>query len=364
MPLTNRPTPLANRPTTDERRRAQSAGRRRPGTRLAALLALCALFVLAACGSGPRPPEGQAPSGAALPSEAAGAPASEAASHVRYPITVTDDTGAALTFAAAPRRIASFVPSATDLLLALGAGDRIVAIDKYSAPQFPEVEGAAVMDSYNVDFEALVALRPDLVLTLPGPYLDQMHNLGLQVYILEPEDADGVARDLRTLGEILDLAAQGEQAARRLEDQVSRVAAQLGTLSDASRPKVFFEASANPIFTAGRGSYVDFLIRAAGGTNVFGDQETAYPQVTAEEVVARAPDVIIGTKSDPGLDELRAGRRPGWESVPAVRNGRIYAYDDALLVQPDTHVAEAIRALAHDLHPDLVPLASEAGASR
>lgn len=350
--------------TTIQDERQETAGRTRrrgPSVRLSlAPVFLALLLIFAGCGGGSAATRG----GAAAPSEQAGAPASEAASHVAYPITVTDDAGTTLTFASAPERVASFVPSATDMLLALGAEGRIAAIDKYSAPQFPEVQGAAVMDSYNVDFEALAALRPDLILTLPGPYLDQMHNLGFTVFILQPADAEGVARDLRTLGRILDREAQGEREAQRIETEVAEVSGRLSGLSDAERPKVFFEASDNPIFTAGRGSYVDFLIRAAGGVNVFGDQETAYPQVTAEEIVARAPDVIIGTKSDPGLAELRAHGRPGWESVPAVRDGRIYAYDDALLVQPDTHVADAIRALAYDLHPDLVPGPSEAGPSR
>lgn len=308
----------------------------------APLLALAVL--LSGCGS-----HQAAPNSAAAPSETT----SEAA-RTHYPLTIQDDTGQRLTFTSAPTRVAAFIPSATDMILALGQKDRLVAIDKYSAPQYPQVTGVAVMDSYDVDFERLVALKPDLVLTLPGPYLQKMHDLGLPVFILQPADAEGILQDLGRLGQVLDVQGKADQVVAGLRAKTQAVEKDLAAISGQPRVKVFFETSDNPIFTAGKGSYVDSLITAAGGINIFGDQNSAYPQVSAEEVIRRAPDVIIGTKSDQSMVDLKAHGRAGWENVPAVKNGRIYLYDDTLLVQADTHVADAIRALARDLYPDAV----------
>lgn len=301
--------------------------------------------MLAACGP-------KVPSTSTMQTQAPAGPAQ--ASETAYPVTVKDDLGHALTFDAAPQRIVPFVPSATDILLALGLKDRIVAVDKWSAGQYEEVAGLPAMDSYNVDYEKLVALKPDLILTIPGQYLDKMRQLGLKVFVLQPSDVQGVYRDFETLGRVTGAQEKAEQVVEALKQGIEPVERAVAAIPADKRVKVYYESWNDPIYSAGPGSFVDALIREAGGVNVLADADQPWPSPSAEDVIRKAPDVIIGPASNTALNDLKAGKRPGWGSVPAVKNGRVYMLDDALLSQPDTHVDDAIRALAHDFYPDVV----------
>ncbi|MBE3590386.1 MAG: ABC transporter substrate-binding protein [Firmicutes bacterium] len=312
--------------------------------------ALVLASLLAACG--PKVPPASTPSAntPATTTAASEAQASEAA----YPVTVQDDLGQELTFDQAPQRIVPFVPSATDIVLALGLKDRIVAVDKWSAGQYKDVQGLPAMDSYNVDYEKLEALKPDLILTLPGQYLDKMRQLGLKVFVLQPADVQGVYRDFETLGRVTGTKAQAEKVIEELKAGIEPVEKAVAAIPAEKRVKVYYESWNDPIYSAGPGSFVDGLIREAGGVNVLADAKQPWPSPSAEEVIQRAPDVIIGPASNTSLKDLQAGKRPGWGSVPAVKNGRVYILDDALLSQPDTHIDDAIHALAHDFYPDVV----------
>ncbi|MDI3269312.1 MAG: ABC transporter substrate-binding protein [Bacillota bacterium] len=301
-------------------------------TRLLSILLLLLLITAAACGQ------------ALAPVARTETPA-QGEDRFLFPVTVTDDLGETLTFEQPPQRIGAFVPSATDLLLALGLKDRIAVVDAYSAAQFPEVEGIPQTDTYNIDFEALAAQNLDLILTLPGQYLDRMWELGLKVYVLQPSDIDGIYRNFLNLGKVSGIPEEARQVVDGLQQAVQAVMEQAASIPDAEKLTVYAENWNDPIYAAGAGSYTDALIRAAGGKNILFDSETPWPQVSAEEVIARAPQVILVTAGDPGGRELVEGTRPGWQSVPAVADRRVYVVPDELISQPGSRVGEAVQFL-------------------
>ncbi|MBT9259004.1 MAG: ABC transporter substrate-binding protein [Clostridiales bacterium] len=300
--------------------------------RLLSLLMLLLLLTAAACGPAPSP-------------AADNHPAQEEAAPSLFPVTVTDDLGQELTFTQPPQRIGAFVPSATDLLLTLGMKDRIAVVDPYSAAQFPEVEGITQMDTYNIDFEFLVAQKLDLILTLPGQYLDRMRELGLKVYVLQPSDIEGVYRNFLNIGKVAGIPDTADEVVKGLRQAMQPILEKVARIPEDQRVTVYAENWNDPIYAAGAGSYTDALIRAAGGKNILHDSEQPWPQVNAEDIIARAPEVILVTAGNPGGEELVKGTRPGWESVPAVVNRRVYVVPDELISQPGSRVAEAVQFL-------------------
>lgn len=239
-----------------------------------------------------------------------------------------------------PTRIVSLVPSVTELLFALGAGPSVVGVtENDNFP--PEVSELPRVGDLSVDYERLLALTPDLVVT--DANFDQGHGerlkeLGIPVLTLESASLAGLRDSLLRLGEVCGREARARELLAQLDrelDQVRRQASQL-----ARRPSVFVEIWPEPLMTAGGGTFVSELVELAGGDNLFADVKE-YPSVSDEQLVARDPAVIILTVSSP--EEVAS--RSGWSGLQAVKSGRVYRVDSDLLVRPTLRVSQALSRL-------------------
>jgi iron complex transport system substrate-binding protein len=287
-----------------------------------------------------------------------------AAAATTYPLTVTDDSGVAATFAAAPKRIVSLSPGFTEIVFALGAGDRLVAVDSFS--DYPPAAQAIQprLRTYPApSVEAIVGLDPDLVLSLvePDDTLDQLRRQGIPVLKLFPRDFDATVVAITRLGDVLDASGR---AAPIADDMRRRRDAVVAAVAAADRPSVYEELDAtDPTkpFAAGPRGFYGQLIDLAGGTNVFADLPGDFAQVSAEAIIERNPDVILLTDADlpenPQTPELVAAR-PGWDTIGAVRNGAIYPVRGTLVSTPGPRLAQGLETLAAILHPDRVPAPS------
>ncbi len=285
-------------------------------------------------------------------------PLKTAFAQATYPLMVVDDTGASTTFAGPPQRIVSLSPGYTEDVFALGAGDRLVAVDSYS--DYPP-EAAAVetrLTTYpSPSVEALVALQPDLVLSLveKDDVVAQLRQQGIPVLRLLPADFDATVQVILTLGQVLDVADRAEAIAADMRARRDAVAQ---TVADAPAPSVFYEMDASdPIrpFAAGPRGFYGQLVELAGGRNIFADIPGDFGQVSAESVIARNPDLIILADAyspynpqTPALVSLR----PGWDAITAVRDGAIYAVDADILSRPSPRLVEGLETLAYLFHPD------------
>jgi len=274
-------------------------------------------------------------------------------------ITVTDDGGRPVHLAGPARRVISLIPSATETVVALGATDRIVGRTRYDVA--PEVAALpSVGGGLDPSIEAIVALHPDLVLGWENDKRQEVRQklaaLGVPVFALRTEDTVDVFRNLATIGRLTgrDSAARAIAATvRRDFDAVRR------SVAGRPRPRVFYVVFNDPPMTAGPHTFVAQLIGLAGGESVFPDVQQLWPTVSMEEIVRRAPDLVIvprGTRSRgeaPGtaLAELRA--RGGWRDVGAVKAGHVVTVDENLVNRPGPHLGEAARALRAVLHPEL-----------
>lgn len=324
----------------------------RSGVRL--LLLVLTLLVGACTGVAPASPS-LAPT--AVPTAAPTVPPSSAtptASAVAAPLTIHDDAGRAVTFAAAPQRIVTAAPSATELAFALGLGDEVVAVDKYSNYP-PEARSKTSIGSYiDPDLESIVGANPDLVLVTDvhlAKLVPALEARQIPTVVLSARSIEGVYVDLELLGRI---SGRTEQAQALVDQLRARVATVEQAVAGATPVRTFYEIDPT-LYTAGPGTFIDDVIRRAGGINIAAGATTAYPQLSAEEVIRADPEVIILADESAGASPETVRGRQGWSKVSAVAANRIAVLDPDIASRPGPRIVDAVEQIARILHPDRVP---------
>lgn len=277
-----------------------------------------------------------------------------AAAQVQYPLTIVDDSGQEVTIESRPERVICFAPSNTEILFSIGAGDRVVGVDDYSNWPEEEVAGLpSVGGPMNPSFEIIASLEPEVFFTIEGmeEMGEQLSELGVTVVVFQPGDFEGIYRDIELAGQIMDVPDGAAEVISQMRGEVARIEETLAGLSEDDRVTVFYEVwGPEPLMTTGPGTFIDYMIRVSGGVNIAGDVTGEWVEFSAEELIERDPDVILTTLRDTIL-ELEGGKRPGWESISAVRNGRYYQIDPDILTRPSPRIVEGLQVMARLLHP-------------
>jgi iron complex transport system substrate-binding protein len=274
------------------------------------------------------------------------------------PGTYTDDMGREVTINEVPQRIVSHVPSITEMLFALGVGERVVGVSDYC--DYPEEARSkiSVGNYFNPSIENIVALEPDLVLT-DGHSEDikQLDELEppINYMVIDPRDIDGVFEDLELLGQVTGSEGEAEELIKGMQDSIAQV---LALVEGAPRPRVLFVIDATDLtfpWTAGQGSFIDAFITMAGGENIAAQAEGAWVQLSIEEIVNADPEIIIlpakhGTAftSPETLME-----HPVWQGTTAVKEGGIFVIDDDLVSRSGPRIVQGLEELARIIHPEL-----------
>ncbi len=271
-----------------------------------------------------------------------------------FPLTVTDSGGTAITFSEAPKRIISYSPGATEILFAVGAGNQVVGVDKFSDYP-PETSTKTKLEYSKPAPEPAVALQPDLVImsTRQEGQVKQFRDLGMRVLLLkEPEDLSGVLEQIRTIARFTGHSADGQKLASTSQQRIDAVQKRIAPVSEG--PLVFFELSAD-LYTSAPNTFVGALLAQVKARNVAQGATSQFPQLSAETVISAAPAVILladgGSSGGQSPDTVRA--RPGWSTIPAVKNGRVVVVDPNLFSRPGPRVVDALEQLVSILYPDL-----------
>ena len=258
-----------------------------------------------------------------------------------YAVTLTDDRGARISLATPPQRIVSLLPSLTETVCALGACERLVAVDTYSNwPQavraLPPVGG---MDDAQV--ESILALRPDLVLAATSTRaVARLESLGLKVLTLEPRTLEDFRRVVGQLDRALGTSA-GPTLLQGVDAELAAVATALTSAQRGTR--VYFEVSSAP-YAASEASFIGQLLARVGAANVVPGALGPFPKLNPEFIVRADPQVVM--VSDQTSGELSA--RPGWSGLRALREGRVCRFTPAqsdMLVRPGPRIAEGARLM-------------------
>jgi iron complex transport system substrate-binding protein len=277
--------------------------------------------------------------------------------------TVTDQAGRTVTVPDNPARIISLAPNITEILFAVGAGGRIVGVSEFSNYPHEAAELPKVGSYIKPNLEAIIALSPDLMIaTADGEKraeIDRLASLGIPVYIINPRTIPGVIATVREIGRLVGREAEAEETARGMECSVDRVKALVAGLPPVT---VLLVLNTNPLITVNGNTFQDEMIRTAGGTNIAAAEPIRYPTLTYEQVVVRAPGVIIMTTMSPDedYDAVVAGWRR-FTTVPAVKTGRIFLVDSDIVDRPSPRMVQGLDALARLFHPEAFRKATEGG---
>lgn len=273
-----------------------------------------------------------------------------------FPLTITDDDGIAVTLDEPAQRIVTFGPSLTEILFAIGVGDRVVGVSgpyddhPQAATSIAEVGGAG---EFGVDpnLETVVALEPDLFLTISGgdAWKGRLRDLGITVVTLDAADLDDLLGDIAEIGALTGADAAAAELVDRMRadaDAVERA------VSDSPRVRCFFEVYYPPLIAAGPGTFVDDLLDRAGCDSVSSGAASSYPEWSVEDLIRTAPEVyLVSTESTD--DPASVGDRPGYSALDAVVGGSVALVDATLVTRAGPRIVEGLRLLAEALHPGL-----------
>lgn len=269
-------------------------------------------------------------------------------------ITVTDDSGAELTLENNPERIVSLTPSNTEILFALGLGDRVVGVTTYC--DYPEeVNEKTKIGDLQGNVEEIVALEPDLVVSkaiLNDDVVSKLRNLNIPVLCVNPESLDGVYRAIELISKVTGTESSGDKLSSEMKERIEAVEQKVASIPEAERLKVFIEVGNEPLYTAGTKTSVDELLSLAGGINIAGDVE-GYQMYSLESVVKNNPDAILALDSYYVDVEAEIKKRSGWDTIKAVQEDNLIIDLDNLLNRPGPRSADAVETIAKELYPDL-----------
>jgi iron complex transport system substrate-binding protein len=258
-----------------------------------------------------------------------------------------------------PSRIVSLIPAVTEMLFAIGAGKEVVGVSSFDhyPPEVEKIERiGALLDP---DLERILALRPDLAVVY-GSQTDlkaQLERAKIPMFIYSHAGLPDVTVTMRALGARVGRAKEAERAAATVEAAIADVKRRV---SGRSKPRVLLvfgreSGALRGIYASGGVGFLNDMLETAGGVNVFADVARQSVQATTELILARRPEVIVELRSSPATDEELRVMRRDWDSlqsVPAVRNKRIYLIADERLIVPGPRIADGTRLLASTLHPE------------
>lgn len=270
---------------------------------------------------------------------------------------------AAVGLAAPPRRIVSTAPSATEMLYALGLGDRVVAVTTYCHYPPEAAQKPKIGDYLRPNLETIVSLRPDLVISenTGVRHAERLSSLNLNVLEIDDGSLAGIYDSIRRIGKAADVPDAADALCARMHASLDAIRVKVARFP---RRRILFLVGRTPgrledLIAAGRASHLNELIEIAGGDNVFRDSPAAYAKIPLEELLARNPQVIVDmgemsqtigvTEEDKRAVVALWGRYP---TLAAVREHRVFAVALDIFVVPGPRVVEAARAFARMLHPE------------
>jgi len=268
---------------------------------------------------------------------------------------MVDDLGRSVNIEKVPQRIMSLAPSNTEILFALGLGDRVVGVtEQCNYP--PEVsEKESIGGFCTPDIEKIIALRPDLILASSihaKEIIPALEERGLTVFALVPENLDEILEDIQMVGKITGEEDEASVLVAQVESRIKAGTDKTQGLKE--RPKVFYITWHEPLWSVGSGTIIHELIEKAGGENIFQDI-TGHKMVNLETVIARNPEVIIactghGEAEDKPFEWARSESRLG--VIEARRNDRVYQVDADLVSRAGPRVVDALEWFGYFIHPE------------
>lgn len=271
-------------------------------------------------------------------------------------VTLVDDRGRQVTVAQVPARIVSMSPHVTELLFAIGVGDRLVGADEYS--DFPQAakQLTRIGNSSRIDIERVLSLKPDLVVGWKSGNaasdVAKLEEFGIPVYITEIGSLDNIADQLISLGKLVGSPDTANKVASGFRQRLAELKALYAGKKHVS---VFYQAWDNPLMTINGRHFISDAILLCGGVNLFPDLEPLAPTISKEDVVSANPQVIM--TDHPGNDDTTSLSMWGhWKTIDAVRYGNLFTIPSDLIARPTPRILEGVARICDDLEKARIKL--------
>ncbi|ANU10968.1 metal ion ABC transporter substrate-binding protein [Planococcus antarcticus DSM 14505] len=268
--------------------------------------------------------------------------------------SVTDDLDKELTFEEVPATVVSLIPSNTEILYEIGAGNQIVGVTDYDNYPAEASEVERVSDSVAFNAERIIEMEPDVVIGYstgaPTGYED-LEAAGIQVFVIESAQSfEDVYGDIEQISTVMGLEDKGEELIGSIQQQIEGVEEKLASVEE--KKQLYFEISPSPeIYTAGQKTFQQEILNHANVENLFGDLE-GWPQISEEEVIDRNPKIIATTVSyvENPIDDIKA--REGWNDIEAIQNDQVYFLDSDITSRPGPRIGDAVKLVAETVYPE------------
>ena len=261
------------------------------------------------------------------------------------------------------RRIVSMAPSITETLYALGLGDRVVGVTRYCEYPPQVKDKPRIGGYYDPNFEAILALKPDLVIMLEEheESLSGFEKLNLETLVVSHKTIEGIIQSFRTIGRVCGRGPEGRRMAYEYENRLRRIQERTHALP---RPRVLLALDRTlgrghlaDVYVVGADDYFDRIIELAGGQNVYQQRGVRYPVVSPEGILWLNPDVIVDLVPKSALQETDRGTLVAdWDElagVEAVKNHRVLIFDQDYDFVPGPRFIRLVEDLARALHPEV-----------
>ncbi len=264
--------------------------------------------------------------------------------------TLTDEVGRQVVVPDHPHRVICLWPSVTDTVFALGAGEDVVAISDYTKYPAAALKKPSIGELIKPSVETIVALHPDLIIGVqpkgPMESTGQLERLGFPVFLVNPRGLSGILHSVQTIGSALNRPEAANALMLQLQARIDAVKARTRGFPVVT---LFMPVWYDPIITIGKHAFITDIIAAAGGRSITDDLNADWPHISMEVLLARSPQALLlvrGGKVTPLVLESR----PGWSSMPAIKNHRVYYVDDRINLSSPVAI-DALEDLARQFHP-------------
>ena len=260
-----------------------------------------------------------------------------------------------------PKSIVTLSPAAAEILYAIGAGDQIAAVSQFTdyPPEAADKPIVGGFDGKTLSIETILSYEPDLVYLSEGMHnflIEPLDSYGIKWYLSNATSITAIEKEIMDMGELTGHQDEAAQVVAQMAEKLSKAYTPAPAQTEDeevealdSTIKVYYEVWNAPFMSVGSTSFIHDVIVNAGGKNIFDDLTDAYPMVSDETIIARAPDVIlIPMNNGVSVEDVKA--RAGWDSIPAVANDRVYIIDDNVYSRPAPRIADVVLDLSELLN--------------
>ncbi|MBF8437464.1 cobalamin-binding protein [Halanaerobiaceae bacterium Z-7014] len=271
-------------------------------------------------------------------------------------VGITDDLGNEVELDEAPERIISLAPNITEMLFAVGLGDRVVGITTYC--DYPEeaMEVDTIGSITEPNIEAIVSKEPDLIVAdgiNPMEVIERLQELDMNVAGFYPASVQDTFSAMNRLGLVTGNIEETTEVVNEMESRMNAILDLIGDRDE--RPQVFYEIWNEPLTTAGGDNFIDNMISLAGGENIGAEAGSGWPQFGLEDLIYLDPEVYISTphSADHQVSKEEILNRDNYQVLTAVQEDRVHIIDQDLVSRPSPRLIDGLKALAGAIYPEI-----------